>query len=237
MAKRSWLLTAGVALVGLPAAFAFPSDGSAYETSYPVALTAAGPSPSTLTIRAGAYMDFVNRDSVTHTVVFANGRCTVSVPPGYALGPGNDVVLPGQQPVPLPDCHDDFPFYVGSYAYTVDGRFAGTVETAPLHRSVTLTARAHRIRRGVRLTLHGRVSWSPLGPGSRAPFPVVVLARTDGKHPFEPIATVPVTAQGWRLSVRPGVTTTYVAEANGQLPEGQVWTPATSRAFTLRVRR
>jgi hypothetical protein len=188
---------------------------------------------------ASAYLDFHNTDSVTHTVVFANGRCTVSVPPGYDLGPGNDIVYPGQQSVPLTDCGDNFPFYVGSYGYTVDGKFTGTVETVPLRRFVTLTARTHHLRRGRRLTLRGKVTWGTQeGVLTDAPFPVIVLARYTPGRPFEPVASVAVKrgASGfsWEVKVRPGVTTTYIAEVTGQLPKGQVWTQARSRSFTVR---
>lgn len=232
----SRLLIAKVALVGVLAALAFPSDGSGYVNSHSVSLTAAGPSPSTLSMQAGSFMLFGNTDSVTHTVVFANGLCSLTVAPGEAVGPGDSVN--GSQHA---GCNDNFPFYVGSYAYTVDGKTTGTVDTVPASRSVTLTARTRRIRRGERLTLHGRVFWNNqcCDLTTKVPFPVSILRRYGPGQPFKQIAVLAVRkgADGyvWRLHVKPGVTTTYIAEANGQLPEGRIWAPARSRSFTVRI--
>jgi plastocyanin len=202
-----------------------------------VALTGAGPSPSTLRIVAGGLVRFFDTDSVTHTVVFANGLCSLTVTPDEQAGG--------------PYCKANFSYYVGSYPYTVDGKFAGTIVTTPWPSSVTLTARTHTIRRGTHLTLHGQVRAPyqggplPLQKGWR--FPVIVLARHDRRHPFEPIATVPIptwtkkVGQGkveyaWKVKVRLGVTTTYIAKSTGQLPQGQFWAKARSRPFTVRVR-
>jgi hypothetical protein len=214
-----------------------------------VSLTSTGPSPSTFKMVAAWGMYFDNTDSVTHTVVFANGLCSLSLTPGQAGGPGFYV-----NEVPHPNCKHNFPFYVGSYAYTVDGRFPGTVVTTPLRRFVTLTARTHTIRRGTGLTLHGQVISGDCNPepgplkGRPLP-PVIVLARQDGRHPFERIATVPVKytlTQGkvcgqrkvewvWKLKLQPAVTTTYIAKVTGQFPKGQVWTKARSRPFAVRI--
>jgi hypothetical protein len=191
---------------------------------------------------AGRYLAFFNKDSVTHTVVFANGLCSLSVASGETVGP--DYSVNGSQ---HPDCNSNFPFYVGSYAYTVDGRFPGRVDTMPAFRSVTLTARTHKVRRGERLTLHGVVLWDNTATGevtTKAPFPVLVLARQKGRQPFKPIATVALrrAAHGrvwrlhgyvWRLHVRPGVQTTYIAELKGQLPGGRIWRHARSHLFTV----
>jgi hypothetical protein len=215
-----------------------------------VALTGAGPSPSTFKMVAAWRMSFDNTDSVSHTVVFANGLCTLTLNPGEMGGPGVYVNGLGH-----PDCKKNFPFYVGRYAYTVDGKFAGTVVTTPLRRFVTLTARTHTIRRGAGLTLHGQVSTGGCdpepGPSKYNPLPpATVLARHDGRHPFERIATVPVKyrlTQGvcggqrkvewvWKLKVQPAVTITYIAKVTGQSPRGQLWTKARSRPFTVRIR-
>jgi hypothetical protein len=77
---------------------------------------------------------------------------------------------------------------------------------------------------------------------SKAPFPVIVLARYAGAHAFKAIATVTMPGgvdvqDSWHLKVRPGVATTYIAELTGQLPGGQIWQHATSRPFTVRMRR
>jgi plastocyanin len=221
VARRSWLLIAGVALVGVLAALAFPSAGSGLVSSELISLTSSGPSPSTLKMDAGRYLLFSNTDSVTHSVVFANGLCSLTVTPGERVGPASSVN--GSQ---HPDCDDNFSFCVGSYAYTVDGKFPGTLETMPAYRAVTLRARTHRIRRGERLTLHGRAMWdnNATSLATQAAFQVIVLARYAGSHTLEPIATVAISpgdASGlWHLKVRPGIATTYIAELNGpEMPD------------------
>jgi len=149
------------------------------------------------------------------------------------------------------------PSCVGTYAYTVDGKFPGTVVTAPVPRTVTLTARTHTIRRGTRLTLHGRVSWNNENPviDRNQRFRVSLLARHEGRHPFEVIATARVRfgpgngtnlgwiRYGWKLELQPGATATYVAEVTTQLSHGprlphgqcQVWANARSGPFTVRI--
>jgi hypothetical protein len=188
MKKRLGATAIAIAAVAATAGlFASPSNGTPSGCSRPfacsVSLTATGPSPSRLTAPAASYLRFDNMDSVTHTVVFANGLCSITLNPGEQGGPG--AVVNGVQ---HPACMDNFTFFVGDYPYTVDGKFAGTVVTTPLRRVVTLTARTHVIRRGTSLTLHGRVSWfnyNPLLP--REQFRVVVLSRHDGRHAFEPM--------------------------------------------------
>jgi len=239
-----------VAVAAAAGLFASPSNSAQNCVLGCVALTGAGPSPSTLKMVAAGGMSFDNTDSVSHTVVFANGLCTLTLTPGEMGGPGVYVNGLGH-----PDCKKNFPRYVGSYAYTVDGKFAGTVVTTPLRRFVTLTARTHTIRRGTGLTLHGQVSTGGTcdpepGPSKYDPLPpAIVLARHDGRHPFQPIATVRVkfrlghgTVCGqrvkwvWKLKVQPAVTTTYIAKVTGQSPRGQLWTKARSRPFTVRIR-
>lgn len=183
-------------------------------------------------------MLFHNTDSATHSVAFTNGRCSLTLSPGEQAGPGNELGPDN------PDCKDNFMLFVGSYGYTVDGKFPGTVETVPAYRSVSLKARTHKVRRGERLTLHGRVMWdnSCCEFATKAPFPVIVLARYAGSRMFKPIATVvmggrPDTHDFWHLKVRPGQVTTYIAEVNGQLAGGQIWKRARSRPFTVRMRR
>jgi hypothetical protein len=154
------LVTAVAAAAGL---FARPSIGAANNSTdgyckVPwciVALTGTGPSPSDVKMDAANYLEFSNPDSVAHTVVFANGLCSLTV----SLGTGG-------APHQWADCKDNFSFYAGSYAYTVDGKFPGR----------------------------------------------------------------------WKLTVRPGETTTYIAKVTGQLPQGRIWTSAKSRPFTVRIR-
>jgi plastocyanin len=204
----------------------------------PVYLTGTGPSPTTLTIKASEHVHFYNGDSVPHTVVFANGLCSLTVPAGATSRVQGAV------------CSNRFDEYVGTYAYTVDGKFNGTVITTPLTRSVSLAARTHSIRGGTRLTLHGRVN--PPGwrhhvsnpAGWRTNVSVIVLARHNSKHPYRPIATVNPGLmakvpgnwkQHWTLTVQPGETTTYIAKVTAQAPQGQIWTNAKSRPFTVRI--
>lgn len=163
------------------------------------------------------------------TVVFANGLCSLTVAPQQSS-----------------ECDNNPTFYVGTYAYTVDGRFAGTVVTSPLRRAVNLTAPRHVIPRGTSLTLHGRVSWFDYNPFLPRPrFRVIVLARHDGEHVFKPVTTGRLWSSqpferpngsisySWKRKVHPGETTTYVAKVTGYQ---WFWSDATSRAFTVRIR-
>lgn len=227
MATRSRGLIAQVAVIGVVAALAFPADGSAFLNGAAITLTATGPMPATLKMDAGTALSFVNQDSVTHMVSFANGLCSLTVSPGQTK-----------------PCSDDFTSYVGSYAYTVDGKFPGMVDTMPSYRSVTLTARTHKVRPGERLTLHGVARWDNTATpmASTAPFPVVVLAHYAGTPGYSALATVTMrgevdTNDVWHLKVWPAVATTYIAELNGQLPNGRIWQNASSHPFTVRVRR
>ena len=200
-----------------------------------VSLTATGPSPSTSEKDAGLSSEFYNSDSVPHTVVFANDLCSLTLPPGGYGG-----------------CAPDFSRYAGTYAYTVDGKFAGTVVTTAIRQSVTLTARTHTVRHGTPLTLHGRIRWFDTNPNlPQEPFSVIVLARRDSRPGFVHVAGGRVwSSQGrttgllgpvryrWRLKVNPRVETTYIAKVTEQPPyaEGQIWSDAESRPFTVRIR-
>lgn len=227
--------------------FAKPSNSAPGSCSKPhdcsVSLTASGPSPSTLTAPATSNLSFDNTDSVPHTVVFANGLCSITLNPGQTGGPGS--VEAG---VPHPNCNDNFSFFVGDYPYTVDGEFAGTVTTTPLRRVVSLTARRHAIRRGSSLTLHGQVSWFDYNPDTflmREQFRVVVLARQDSRHAFKPITTGRVWSSqvcgtglgmgyAWKRKVKPGAQTTYIAKVTAQ---PWIWSTAQSHPFTVRIRK
>jgi hypothetical protein len=74
--------------------------------------------------------------------------------------------------------------------------------------------------------------------------PVIrVLARHDRSHPFQRIAMFVVRLRrssssfgceyDWQLKVRPGLRTTYVADSKFN---ADLWKPATSRPFTVRIR-
>lgn len=224
-------LTVLAALVGVLVVLLFPADSSALRAVF-VALTPTGPSPSVLNLPSGLYPVWTNQDTVPHSVVFANGLCSFPVTAQlWHRCAGAE--------------------YAGTYAYTVDGKFAGTVITTPYRRSVTLSARTRAVPRQARLTLHGRVVQS--NTGAAPPPPVVVLARPDSALPFEYVATVRTkgdhrSTYAWKLDVvPPNVTTTYIAEVTTQRlcyfpasqcshPQGQVWVNAKSRPFTVRIR-
>ena len=231
MVRRRWLI-GQVALVGVLVTLTFPADGSALRAVF-IALTPTGPSPAVLTIPAGLYPVWVNQDAVTHTVTFASG-CSIQVAPG---GDGQ--------------CTNGVAGVVGDYPYTVDGTAQASIVVVADGRTVTLTARSHRIKRGSELMLRGALAVAQLSPPStQGPRqPVVVLARPDGRGSFHPIAVVtakPHRWRGgslanvhsvWRLRVRPRVGTTYIVEARYQPQGGQFWQQARSGPFHVRVGR
>jgi len=235
MLRRRWML-AQVALVGVMAVLAFPGEASALRPVFVISLTPAGPSPADLDVPAGlGQVWFSNTDTVTHTVVFANGLCSIEVAPGTR----------GQ-------CTSGFFMsYVGDYPYAVDGASQAHLIIEAVGRSVSLGARRHSISRGSQLRLHGRLqeansNWSP--PSAGSPQPIIVLARPDRYHAFHRIAVVgakvhPRTKSApfgellWQLRVRPRAKTIYIAEANSQPEGGQVWQQAWSRPFRVRVGR
>jgi hypothetical protein len=233
MVRRRWLI-GQLALVGALALLAFPGASSALLPTFVVSLTPTGPSPMVMREPAGyPPVLFSNTDTVTHTVDFANGLCTLQVAPGSR-----------------DQCSTASLSYVGDYAYTVDGTSQAQLVIEAIHRSVSLRARVHTIDRGSRLTLHGRLQDVQYGspPNSGSPQPIMVLARPDRYHAFHRIAVVraklhlPKGANPllgkllWRLRVHPRAKTVYIAEASYQPQGGQVWQQAWSKPFRLRVR-
>ena len=216
---RTSRLIAQVALLAVLAMMAFPQAGSAFR-GVGIALTAAGPSPTVQTIPAGMYPIWLNNDTTTHTVVFANGLCSFQVAPqGFG------------------ECNDGFIGQLGSYSYTVDGTAQGSIVVVAEGRAVTLTARTHAIERGERLKLHGELGVPILSPPAPpAPQPVIVLARPDRYHPFHRIRVVTAVTHGWHLQwqlrVRPRARTIYIVEANS---ETQFWQRAWSKSFRVSV--
>ena len=226
MARR-WRFIAQAACIAA-LVFAFPSAGSAFAGAL-VVLTPSGPSPTTLTIPAGAYPYWINNDQVTHTVVFANGLCSLELAPGTSGG-----------------CKVGFP--VGQYPYTVDGTIqASVVVNALPPTTVTLTARSHTLPKAGHLRLHGTLNWSwccgvPLP--SRLRVPIVVLARHDGHHAFHRLTTVhsetrPPSGRNWvwRLKVHPRAKTIYIAEVTYQPVGEQGERQARSMPFKVIPRR
>jgi plastocyanin len=235
--RRSWPPIAQVALVGVLMALAFPADGSAYLASVSIALSATGPSPAAATMFPGYLVTFTNSDTVAHKVVFADGGCSLDVPPGPQTQTRSGVNA----------CPWLSPEYVGVYDYTVDGTYSGRLTVSPLTRAVTLTARTHRVPADG-LMLHGQVTFGNAiyGPADSpyvAPFPVIVLSRRGRTSPYTRLATIDVhrdkhsDTYRWRLKVRPTKRTTYTAEANGQLRGGTIWKQAKSSPFTVLARR
>jgi hypothetical protein len=230
---RGWLL--GVAVCSLAVlVFASPA-GSEDPKSLTVTLTASGPSPTTLTRTAfaDAWLSFVNSDSAAHTVVFAVGSCSFTLAPGETAG-----------------CHDGGPNRRGTYHYTVDGTFPGTIHVLGVFRSVSLATRTHTIKLGSRVTLLGQVTTGEEGGGLFCATgyggTMLILARRGLSQPFRRIAmfapggrslsTRPVHNRCnfiWQRKVRPGRTTTYIAKTFGDLC---CYTPATSRQVTVHVR-
>jgi hypothetical protein len=220
---RTWRLIAAVALLGVLAVLAFPADGSAFR-GVGISLTAAGASPSVLTMPVGMYPLWFNSDTVTHTVVFANGLCSFQVAPGGF----------GQ-------CASDFVGQLGSYPYRVDGTIQAGLVVVAEPRAVMLTANTHTVARGAGLRLHGELHIPILSPpGPPAPQPVIVLARPDRYHAFHRIRVVIATTHGWHLQwqlrVRPRTRAIYIAEANSQPSGGQYWERAWSKPFRVAVR-
>ena len=221
---RRLRLIGQAALVGALAVLALPADGSALRAVF-VSLTPTGPAPIVLTIPLGLYPVWINQDQVTHTVVFANGLCSLQVAPGETKG-----------------CSNGLSELVSRYPYTVDGTIQASIVVVPESRDVTLTAKSHRIRRGARAVLNGQVTVPVLSPPAPpSPQPVTVLARLDSRHPFRRIAVVVARLHGWQLlwhlRVRPRATTTYIVEANSQPAGGQFWQQARSSPFNIVVTR
>lgn len=172
---------------------------------------------------------WINQDQVTHTVVFANGLCSLQLAPGQA----------GY-------CSNSFWAYVGQYPYAVDGTTQASVVVTPSPRTVTLTARSHLIRRGAHLRLHGILDFGSVGgnpPVQYSDMPVIVLARHDRHHAFQRIAMAAEPGRRkssgfpWELWLHPKTTTIYIAEATNQPDFGQFWQNARSRPFKVIVRR
>ena len=174
-------LLATVALLSVLTVLAFPGSGSALR-AVPIVLTAAGPSPTALTIPAGLYPVWFNNDTVAHTVRFDDGSCTFEAAAGGY----------GQCP--------RFAAVVGTFPYTVDGTAHGSIVVVPEGRAVYLVAKSHTIKRGKSLALHGELdvpTLSPPAPPARQP--VTVLARPDRYHPFRSFRTVMAKTHGYHL--------------------------------------
>lgn len=222
--RRRWIVQ--LALVGLLAMLAFPGAGSAFVGTYVISLTPSGPSPAVLTTTAGYGMiGFHNADTVSHTVAFASEGCTADIAPDGTF-----------------DC--DKPFYVGHYAYAIDGTSQADVVIKPADRSVSLRARRHAVRLGSGVTLRGTLRMSSLGapPGCGSPQRIVVVARPYRGHPFHRAGIVDATRCPqqelvWHLRIHPRSRMAYRAIASYQPKGGQVWERAVSKTFRIGVRR
>lgn len=222
---RRWRFIAQVACLGT-LIFAFPSAASAF-CGVPVLLTPSGPSPAALTIPAGLAPFWVNNDQVMHTVVFANGLCSLELAPGSEEG-----------------C--DFPLLVGQYPYAVDGTAQASIAVNALPpTTVTLIARSHTLAKAGHLRLHGRLNRSTsCGPPIvTLRVPIVILARHNRHHPFRRLTTVRSEARtpngdfAWRLNLHPKAKTIYIAEVTYQPVGEQGQRLAWSRPFKVTLRR
>ena len=226
--KRRTFLLAQIALVAALSALAFPSASSALAT-VPIVLTASGPSPADEEIAGAENPIWLNNDTVTHTVAFADG-CSFDVAAGASA---------------VGKCVSSWSS-LGTHPYTVDSTFDGSLTRVPSYRRVTLTSPRHGFRLGSSVRLHGIVQshygGAPPGDAS-AGMPVMVFARSDRFHPWHRIAVVkarPAKTSNWlnhhsvwQLWVRPRGHTTYMVEVNSK-PD--TWEQATSRLFGLYVR-
>lgn len=225
MVRRRWSI-AQVFLFGALIALALPSSGSAFA-GYGIVLTASGPSPTVARMPALMYPVWINPDTVTHTVTFADG-CSFDVAPSSRTS--------GK-------CHDSWAG-VGSHAYTVDGTFQASLNVIPEWRSVTIKAKRHRFHRGSRVRLHGRLEAAFPAPTIFGPrMPVTLYARRHGQRLWHKIAIVTATPlkkprsrpySVWHFWVRPHGGTTYMAKAES---EPKYWKNATAGPFGLYVPR
>jgi hypothetical protein len=217
---RALRLMLAVALLSVLTVLAFPGNGLALRAVF-IALTPTGPSPAVLNLPAGLYPVWDNSDTIPHTVTFANGQCSFQVAPGG-----------------ISQCNAAFVGQLGSYPYTVDGKFQASLVVAAEPRSVTLTASTTAIAHGQQLRLHGELRVPILSPPAPpGPQPVIVLARPDRYHPFHRIRVVTAITHGWHLQwqlrVRPQSRTIYIVEANS---ETDFWQRAWSKSFRVAVR-
>jgi plastocyanin len=230
MGRRRRLI-AGFALVGALAVLVFPAAGSALIQQYVVSLTSTGPSPAVVTMPAGYPLVFENTDTVTHSVTFANGSCSVDVAAGSNA-----------------HCTGSFGSYAGDYDYTVDGTSQAQIVIQAIDRSVSLRAKRHSIRRGSHLTLHGQLEDAQFpfpcgtGPSQR----IIVIAHPYLRHPFHRVAVVRAVrhqpkrgcaALLWHVRIHPRSSMTYIAIASYQPHGGRVWERARSTPFRVNVRR
>ncbi len=218
---------ARLSLMVLFAVLVFPADAWAPLGVLNIALTSSGPSPAVVTMTAipSVAPEWTNQDQVTHTVVFADGLCSLQLAPGES----------GY-------CSSESWQTVGSYPYSVDGTTSGSIVVTKAARSVTLTAKSHTIRRGAHLLLHGTLAYECCGDIPRPEYsdmPVIVLARHDRHHPFRRIAMAAEPGQlqpsgyCWQLSVHPKTNTIYIAQATS---DDETWQDATTRPFKVVVR-
>src|SRR4051812_39173141 len=120
--RRSRLAQFGLA--GILGVLVFPGAGSARVPQYTITLTSSGPSPKVLKQPAGyPPVWFANADTETHSVTFANGKCSIQVDPDTRE-----------------HCGDGFADYVGQYDYTVDGTDQAQLIIEAIPRRISLNA-------------------------------------------------------------------------------------------------
>jgi hypothetical protein len=227
---RRHRLIVELALVGVLTVLVFPGSSSALIEPFVVTLSSTGPSPAVLTMPAGYPLLFENTDTVTHSVAFADGSCSVTVAPGSST-----------------PCTGGFYPYVGEYDYTVDSTSQAQIVVAAIPRTVSLRNRDTTIHRGSYVTLHGRLKDEQFpypcisGPAQ----PIIVIARPYAGHPFHRVAVVTATQPEhscnvplqWKVRIRPRSSMTYVAIASYQPSGGRVWERDKSKPVRVNVRR
>jgi hypothetical protein len=218
-----------LAIVGVLALFVFPAASSALVQQYVVTLSDSGPSPAVLTMPAGYPLVFSNTDTLKHSVVFADGSCSVEVAAGGEA-----------------QCGGNFYPYVGEYGYAVDGTSKAELVVQAIRRTVSLRNTSTTLRPGSQLTLHGRLrdAQFPFPCDAGEPQPIVVIARPYAGHPFHRVAVVRATQPRsacdklvWHVRIHPHSSMTYIAIASYQPHGGRVWQRARSKPLRVHVRR
>ena len=164
--KRTALLALPVAALGV-AGFAVASTTS-------VSITAAGPTPATITVHPGDAVQLINADTVAHAVT-GKGLVPSSTAP---VPPGGTVTLPVTQ--------------TGKFGYSVqgvaNGRGTVVVQELTTGQGLSLAASIPFVTYGSHVTLRGR---SPEPSGV-----VQIDQRLQGVGSWEPLTSVVATRTG-----------------------------------------
>jgi plastocyanin len=150
-----------------------------------VNITSTGFDPQSASIQSGDSVNWTNRDSVRHSVVFKGTACTLELDPNQTSS-----------------C--SFPT-AGTFSYNdPTSGHGGTVTVAPNSRSVTIAASRNVGIFGDAMTLSGTIS-------SRQSGQHVTVAATPATGPAFTYDVVTGANGNWSLQVQPRATTTYKA--------------------------